>query len=397
MSAPARAFPILLMFALICLAGCGGGAGSTASSSEGLPDEVVIGAAIAKTGYMAPYDESFAAFEQLVDETNARGGIDGHKVRVVRADTRSDPQQAVVAVQKVIEGGADVLFFSGEALTAAAGSPLAEEHDKLNFAIVNEPGYGPPTTGRLSFSSNPPLLSEIGAAASFLHDRGIKHPFLFRDTTLIYGKAGCSGFQQSWEEFGGTVAGSVDFENADASIASQVSELKGSDADAVIMCSYLPGGAAAIKQIRAAGIDLPLYGPMAFEGVRWLKGIPNTSDIYVTANGSVYDPPDRATAKLLESFESAGIDTADISSTLLATYAAGQLILDAIEETHGVDGNVLADALEAKPHKTVLGNVTYTKDNHYPSGTAWPVYVISNGKPKLAAKVKPQFIPEYGE
>ena len=163
------------------------------------------------------------------------------------------------------------------------------------------------------------------------------------------------------------------------------------------MCSYLPGGAAAIKQIRAAGVDLPLYGPMAFEGVYWLKGIPNTADIYVTANGSVYDPPNRATAKLLESFERAGIDTTNISSTLLATYTAGQLIIDAIEETHSVDGNALADALEAKPHKTVLGNVSYTEDSHYPSGTAWPVYVISNGKPKLVTKVKPQFIPEYGE
>jgi branched-chain amino acid transport system substrate-binding protein len=387
----------LAALALICLAGCGSGAGATESPSEGLPDEILIGAAIAKTGYMAPYDASFAAFEQLVEEVDARGGIDGHEVRVIRADTRSDPQQAVVAVQKVIEEGADVLFFSGEALTAAAGSPLAEEHDKLNFAIVNEPGYGPPTTGGLSFSSNPPLLSEVSAAASFLHDRGIRHPFLFRDTTLIYGKAACSGFQQSWEHLGGTVAGSVDFEDADESVASQVSELKRSDADAVVMCSYLPGGAAAIKQIRAAEVDLPLYGPMAFEGVYWLKGISNTEDIFVTTNGSIFDPPDRARAKLLQSFERAGIDTADISSTLLATYTAGQLIFDAIGETHSVSGSVLADALEAKSHQTVLGSVSYTEDDHFASGTVWPVYVISHGKPKLVTKVKPQFVPEYGE
>lgn len=396
MPAPARTVLLLLMLAPALLAGCGSGEESTASPSEGLPDEIVIGAAIAKSGYMAPYDESFAAVEQLVEETNARGGIDGHEVRVIRADTRSDPQQAVVAVQKVIEDGADVLFFSGEALTAAAGSPLAEEHDKLNFAIVNEPGYGPPTTGRLSFSSNPSLLSEISAAASFLHDRGIKHPFLFRDTTLIYGKAACSGFQQSWEHLGGTVAGSVDFENTDESIASQVSELKSSDADAVIMCSYPPGGAAAVKQIRAAGVELPLYGPMAFDGVYWLKGISNTADIYITTNGSVYDPPNRATEKLLGSLERAGIDT-DISTNYLAIYTAGQLIIDAIEETHSVNGNTLADALEAKPHKTVLGKISYTEDNHYPTGTAWPIYVISNGKPKLVTKVKPRFIPEYGE
>ena len=40
----------------------------------------MIGAAIAKTGYLAPYDATFAAVEQLVKETNAKGGIDGHKI-----------------------------------------------------------------------------------------------------------------------------------------------------------------------------------------------------------------------------------------------------------------------------------------------------------------------------
>jgi branched-chain amino acid transport system substrate-binding protein len=388
-------FFLALAFGLTMLAGCGSGSKShEASSQTGLPQEIVIGAAIAKTGYMAVYDASIVALEQLVKETNARGGIDGHKLRVIQVDTRSDPQQAVVAVQKVIEDGADVLFFSGEGLTAAAGSPLAEEHDKLNFAIVNEPGFGPPTSGRLSFTANPSLLSEVSAGASFLYGKGIRHPFLFRDTTIIYGKAACSGFQQSWEELGGTITGSVDFENGDASISSQISKLKDSDADAVVMCSYPPGGAAAIKQIRAAGVQLPLYGPTAFDGLFWVKGIPNTEDIYFTSNGSGYDPPDEATAKLLKSFENDGIDT-DISTNLLAFYASGQLIIDALEETHSVDGNELADALEAKPHQTILGKISYSEDDHYPTRT-WPVYVLSNGMPKLVTKVKPQFIPEYG-
>lgn len=376
--------------------GCGNSDSASDSSSAGLPEEIVIGAAIAKTGYLVPYDATFAAVEQLVKEANARGGIKGHKVRVIQADNRSDPQQAVLAVQKMIEDGADVLFLSGEALTAAAGSPLAEEHDKLSFSIANEPGYGPPTTGRLSFSSNPSLLSEASGGASFLHGRGIKRPFLFRDTSLIYGKVHCSGFEQTWEKLGGTIAGSVDFENSDESIASQVSELRSADADAVVMCSYPPGGAAAIKQIRAAGIDIPILGPAAFDGIFWMKGIPNTENIYVTSNGSAYDPPDEAMAKLFESLQRAGVET-DVSSALLAAYAAGQLMLGAIEETGSVDGNVLADALEAKPRATIMGRVSYTKADHFPTGTRWPVYVYSNGKPKLVTEAESRFIPEYGE
>jgi branched-chain amino acid transport system substrate-binding protein len=89
-----------------------------------------------------------------------------------------------------------------------------------------------------------------------------------------------------------------------------------------------------------------------------------------------------------------GVNT-DVSGTLLASYAAGQLIIDAIGETHSVSGTKLADALEAKPHQTIVGKLSFSRDNHL--GTRiWPVYEYSNGKPTLVAKVKPPFIPSYG-
>jgi branched-chain amino acid transport system substrate-binding protein len=385
----------LLTF-LTVLSGCGGSGGSSETTDAGgLPSEIVIGAAIGETGYLAPWDSNIAAVEQLVEETNAKGGIDGHKVRIVQADNRSDPQQAAVAAQKVVEQGADVLLLSCEATTAAAAAPVAEEHDELNFTMcANEPGFGPPITSRLSFSASPSLLSEASARATFLHEKGIRHPFLLRDTSILLGKTDCSAFQQSWEHLGGEIAGSADFQNSDESIASQVSELEGSDADAVMLCSYPPGGASALKQIRAAGIDLPIAASAAFDGTFWTKGIPNLDDIYITINGSAYDPPDRATAKLFKRLEKAGVDT-DASGALLASYAAGQLMLDAIEETGTVDGNVLADALEAKSHKTIVGKVSYTREDHYPT-RIWPVYVFSDGKPKFLTEVKPEFIPEYG-
>lgn len=395
MPGSARSLLVFLGIAVVILAGCGDDGEPTQSSLPGLPSEIVIGAAIAKTGYLTPWDGNITAIEQLVREVNAKGGIDGHKVRIVQADNRSDPQRAAAAAQQVIAEGADVLLLSCEALTAAAAAPVAEENNQLNFTMcANEPGFGPPTTGRLSFSASPDVFSEISAGASYLYDKGLRRPFLFCDTSLILGKVSCSAFQQTWERLGGEIAGSADFKNSDESIAGQISELRNADADAVFMGSYPPGGASAIKQIRAAGNNVPILAPAGFDGTFWLKGIPDTEEIYFTSNGSTYDPPDRATAKLFESLQDEGVDT-DVSGPLLASYAAGELIIDAIEETHSVAGNVLADALEAKPHKTIVGNVTYTKDNHYPTRT-WPIYVFSDGKPELVTKVKPRFIPEYG-
>lgn len=389
-------FLCLALVTAALLAGCGSDSSEdSAASANGLPKTIVLGAAIARSGYLVPYDNSISAVEQLVKEVNAEGGIDGSKLKVITVDNRSDPQRAPIAAQQAIEEGADVLLLSGEALTAAAAAPVAEENNMLNFTLaVPEPGFGPPTTGRLSFDPYPNLLSEASADATFIHRHGWKKPFLFRDTSAIYGKAACDGFQQAWERLGGSIAGSVDFKNEDESVASQVAQLNKSDADVVMMCSYPPGGAAAVKQIRDSGNDLPIVASGAFDGTYWLKGISNTEDIYVGLIGSTYDPPNPKAAGVFKALEESGYDT-DVSSPILSAYAGGQLIVDAIKETGTTEGNALADALEAKPHNTVVGKVEYTEEDHHPGGT-WSFYVFAGGKPKLLTKIKPSFIPQYG-
>ena len=87
---PALALALALSLAL--LSGCGSG-GDSETSESGLPKEIVIGAAIAKSGYLVPYDANIAAIEQLVKETNARGGIDGAKISVTSMDNYSVPQR----------------------------------------------------------------------------------------------------------------------------------------------------------------------------------------------------------------------------------------------------------------------------------------------------------------
>jgi branched-chain amino acid transport system substrate-binding protein len=382
-----------LALLLALLVGCGSD-GESDTSAEGLPKEIVIGAAIAKSGYLVPYDANIAAVEQLVKETNAGGGIDGSKIRVISVDNHSETQKQPVAVQEVIEDGADVLLFSCEVPIAAAGAPIAEEHNQLNFTLcASEPGYGPPYTGRLSFSPNRSLVSEAAARATFLWERGIRRPFELRDTSILLGEVDQFGFQETWEHLGGELAGQADFKNEDLSIASQIAEIKRSGADAINLSSYPPGGASAIKQIRAAGIDLPITTVSAFDGTFWLKGVPDTENVYVTLNGSAYDPTSTQTAKLFQRMKRAGVNT-DVSGNLLASYAAGQLILDAIRETGTTNGDELATALEAKPHPTVMGPLSYTPDNHLPSGP-WYIYEYPDRKPKLLERVAPDYVPEY--
>jgi branched-chain amino acid transport system substrate-binding protein len=385
-----------ILVLLVVASGCGGSGDSTDEApSNGLPDEIVIGAAIAKTGVIAPYDANIAAIEQLVDETNTDGGINGHKIRIVEADNRSDPQQAGIATQKVIEDGADIVLTSCEGVIAAASAVVAEENGKLNVTLcASEPNYGPPWTGRLAFSANRSLISEGSTRAQFAYEKGFKHPFLLSDNEYMLGPVDMFGFQKTWERLGGgELAGIAEFKNSDESIASQINEIKSSDADMINISSFPPGGASAIKQIRAAGIDLPMTAGSSFDGTFWMKAVPDTSNLFITLNGSSYDPASTETAKLFKTLERNDVDT-DLSGNLLASYAAGELIIEAISETDTVDGQVLADYLEAGPHRTIMGKLSFSPDNHLPEG-GWFIYAYDSREPKLLKKVAPHFFPKY--
>ena len=55
----------------------------------------------------------------------------------------------------------------------------------------------------------------------------------------------------------------------------------------------MPGEASAVKQIRAAGLDMPLLGDEDLDGDYWKEAVPGLSDVYYSTYASIYgDDPD---------------------------------------------------------------------------------------------------------
>ena len=69
-----------------------------AAGAASAADKIVIGAATAQTGALAPFDGPVVeGFDLAVEEINAAGGIDGKiKIEVVAKDVRSDPAQTSI-------------------------------------------------------------------------------------------------------------------------------------------------------------------------------------------------------------------------------------------------------------------------------------------------------------
>lgn len=86
-------------------------------------DDLIIGFSMAKTGpYVSLANTNEVAVDLAVDEINAKGGIDGKKIKLVKFDTGGDPKQAALAVRQFAEDNKALAvigpFSSGEVRVA---------------------------------------------------------------------------------------------------------------------------------------------------------------------------------------------------------------------------------------------------------------------------------------
>ncbi len=130
-------------------------------------------------------------------------------------------------------------------------------------------GIGPLAfTGSAAAQLQGSSVAEWGAAK-----KGWKTGYILLDSTVEYNKSVCYGFELGLKAKGGKVIGNDVFKNDDPSIAAQITRLKGlsPQPDVIELCSYPPGGASAVRQIRAAGITTPIATTTAMDGDYWLE------------------------------------------------------------------------------------------------------------------------------
>lgn len=384
----AKASICLSMLVVLALAaGCGGSDSSSKSAKSS--DPIIVGAAMAKTGTFSQYDIPALNFFKLkMNDINAAGGINGRKLELVESDTRSDPQQAKVAAQEVLAKGADIVLAVCDFDFGAPAGLAAEQAGKVSFSpCTQSPKWGVQGIGPLSYTQSISTYSEGSVLAGFAAEKGFEEPFVLVDDTISYDREVCNGFDQTWE---GGVAGEATFKNSDSSIASHITSIKQTAPGFVVLCSYPPGGATALRQIRAAGIDVPVLVPGSMDGTYWTKSVPNLGELYVTASASVLgdDPNPKVNEVVKEYNDTYG--EAPATGATLSGYSTAEALERALEQTGGdPDGKKLSDALNTFKRVPLLaGETTFSPELHISTDREMEVLRYKDGRPVYLTKVR---------
>jgi branched-chain amino acid transport system substrate-binding protein len=382
----------LVLCCTLGIAACGsddGGGNDTASGNQ----PIVIGAAIAETGILSAYDiPAFEAFKLKVDEVNEAGGIDGREVEIETADTKSEIETGSRVARGLVDQGVDMMVVTCDFDFGSPAALVAQDAGLVSMSLcAQSPRFGVQGIGDKAYTVSPSVNTEGVILGTFAGERGYEKAFLLLDTTIAYDEGLCDGFTKGFEAEGGEIVGTETFENADPSISSQVSRVKSSDADSVVLCSYTPGGASALRQIRASGIDLPILSGGGMDGTYWVESAPGISDLFVTTQVSVFgDDESQEVNDFVRKYRKT---TGEAPATAYAAigYSAAEALTKALEENGGdAEGEALKEALDGfEGEELLIGPTTFTSEAHIPLDRPMRVLEYTNGKPAVIDTVAP--------
>lgn len=247
---------VLAVAALVStsVAACGSGS----SGGTGGKDEVLMGGLWATSGAQAVYGKYMTNGAKLaVKDINAKGGIGGKvPLRLEIRDTQALPEPAVLALQKLIGEGAKFTLSSFSSQTLALMPIATSRHIPVVNGGAQSDALG--KQGKYLLNTIPLLHNESEVLAKYLYQEKGYHKAAILYTSDDGGKAARDDFKTAFTADGGQVVAEESGKYQGTDYRSQLTKLKGSGADVLLIGAFGEDSNNIISQARQIGWNVPM-------------------------------------------------------------------------------------------------------------------------------------------
>ncbi|WP_196593839.1 ABC transporter substrate-binding protein [Pectinatus sottacetonis] len=367
------------------------GAGCGSSNSNAIK----VGGDLELTGNNASYGTSAANGAQIAfDDINAAGGINGKKVKFIKADNKSDPAEAANAITKLITSdGVSVVLGACTSSNTMAMVRIAEDQ---KVPVVSP------------FSTNPKVtVGDNGKVNSYIFRACFIDPFqgtvmgnfatktlkakrvaVYIDNSSDYSKGLAHFFEESFKKNGGEIVDEEAYLQKDSDFKATLTKIAASNPDMIYVPGYYEEVGKIIKQARDLGITVPICGGDGWDSSKLVKiaGAQALNNTYFTNHYSVQNKTPEADKFIKEYKEKYQTDP-DAAAVL--GYDAASMIIDAVKRAGSTDPKKIKEAIAGiKDLQLVTGKITIDK-NHNPVKQA-VIIEFKDGKQIFKQAVNPQ-------
>lgn len=319
----------------LSLAGCSGGSmdDSSSSSAKASGDSITIGTVTTNSGTAAAYGEAeVKGFELAVSEINAKGGINGKKVKLESMDDKGDATEASNAYNK-LAGDNNVLAVAGPTISAttAAVAPLADQSKLVTIAPAATSDSI--ETGNYLFRTCFKDSYQGEVAARFAAENlKVKKVAVLYGTGDPYSSGVGEAFAKAAEKLGLEVVDKESSSSADdTEYSAQLQKIQASGAELLYAPYYYSvAGPYIIPQARSVGFEGYVMGPDGYDGLKLTGDKSQYNKTYYTTHYSADDNTNTKVQDFIKSYKSK--NNAEPNTFAALGYDTIYMIKQAIEK-----------------------------------------------------------------
>jgi branched-chain amino acid transport system substrate-binding protein len=350
------------------------------ASAPAMAQDIKVGTIFPLSGGAGPDGQTVTnAVKLMVQQINDKGGLLGRKLSVISKDDESTPAVGVSRANEMIAEKADVVIEGWNSPVTLAMQPILARGGILDITAVSKSDLilsGETNPYAIRINSSNGFDAEVIAKYVVQTMKAKKVAFLTQND--VYG----NGFQTAVEaefkklNFPGQIVMTEKFAFKDTDFRVQLTNLKGTDADAIIVTnsSNSSGLPAMVDQYRQAGIKSTFVGAVGIMLSTVFKVAGEANNGVISADIFFPDLLPFTTQPESTSFVAAytkAYGAAPDKSAALGA-AAVQVWAQAVESTKSLDRKTVAEAIRGKSVKgTVFGDVQFL-----PNGQMQPRYVL---------------------
>jgi branched-chain amino acid transport system substrate-binding protein len=321
-------------------------------------NEVLIGGAISQTGqYAEPAGRQVNSIKLWVDEVNARGGLLGHRIKLILLDDKSDTQTAIKLYEKLItEDKVDLVLGPYSSGITEAVANVTERY-KMPFVAYGAASSPIWEKGRRYIFNIVAVAEDYQKGAVYLAKQiGVKKLAIIGQDSLFPRQSG-KGAKEWAKKLGLEVVLDENYPAKQTDFTALLQKVKGAGAEALLSNSYFADSAAQLRQLREQNITLKLYSSTVGPGLpNFAEQLGNTAE-YVLG----YSQWEPIPAVLKHPGMSAFIEAYEKRFNEKPNYHAGgaygalQVTEAAIKKAGSFDNEKIREALATVDVETIFG------------------------------------------
>lgn len=322
-------------------------------------DTIRVGVFNSLTGGTATFGiSSTQGIQMAADEWNTRGGLLGKQIELVVEDDQSKPDEAALAVTKLINQNR-VVGILGEVASSRtlAGAPIAQ---KAGIPLITPASTNPKVTQVGDFIFRVCYVDSFQGVvcARFATQKlGLKRLAILKDIKNDYSVGLADYFKQNVLALGAEIVSEQSYSEGDTDFRAQITAMKSTNPEGIFIPGYYTEAGLIAKQVREQNIAAVLIG-----GDGWDS--PRTPEIGGEAvEGSFFcnhysaDDTSQAVQGFVARYKERHGYVPDAMAPL--SYDAANLLFASIQKAGTVEGRAIRDALaQTANFPGICGNVT---------------------------------------